>query len=207
MDFSGLSLIKLKKQEMETQVGACGWPPCLPLLLEGPALGGRQGGPHGRAERARGAAGSCPGAGEDAGGGAYAAGGAAEAALRAGWRRGDTERGGAQPTQCCPPWWDLQEATPSPEAQCGSPAGPAGAERRHWGREGPRGCRPRLCSPVCGTRGRNAASATRGGWWGWEGYRGPRGGRVCGGPATFAEPLNSDSCSWTRRMASTRLSS
>lgn len=31
MDFSGMSLIKLKKQEMETQVGACANPTATPL--------------------------------------------------------------------------------------------------------------------------------------------------------------------------------
>lgn len=35
MDFSGLSLIKLKKQEMETQVCVRCWPSCLQLLPEG----------------------------------------------------------------------------------------------------------------------------------------------------------------------------
>lgn len=133
MDFSGMSLIKLKKQEMETQVGACANPTATPLPR---CSGGLRACPSPGAELPEGSAewclpaGSGPGAGEDAGGGACAAGRASEATLRAGCGGGDARRGGAWPARHCPPQWDLQEAAPGPEAQCGPQAGPPGRTTR-----------------------------------------------------------------------------
>lgn len=127
MDFSGLSLIKLKKQEMETQVAAL---PTPFLSRSAPPCSCAVPSPWGEAQPAEllyGAAGAGPGAGEDAGGGACAARGAAEAALPAGWGCGDTGRGGAQPAQRHPPQRD-QEAALGPEAHCGPKAGPPGAQ-------------------------------------------------------------------------------
>uniref|UniRef100_U3I4P3 Huntingtin interacting protein 1 related n=1 Tax=Anas platyrhynchos platyrhynchos TaxID=8840 RepID=U3I4P3_ANAPP len=148
MDFSGMSLIKLKKEEMETQVK----PPhgeemransVLPSSLEGAAqhFGGLLH-PHGHCcwaledQACSCGAGEGAGAGEVSGGRAGAPGRAEEAALRLGWRlRCGGGWGGSSSTS--PQERHPQEASPGPET------------------------RPR---PGARQRGRDIR---RGGTWGW----------------------------------------
>lgn len=166
------------------------------------------------------AAGPRPGAGEDAGGRARAAGDAAEATLHAGWGRGDARCGGARPTKRCRPQRGLQEAASGPEAQCGPPAGPPGARRQCWGRRGPGGAVPVSAPQSAGHRalgksgtsdwqqqGEDGGQREEGGWEAGsrKGCRGPS--RVSGGLAMSTEPLPFASCSLTKRMVSTQLSS